>query len=326
MRGVRSISRPFLLLLHSSSALLAGQFGKSIPFFMLTTSNTTDNVFQLRDGRVLGYAEYGDPTGTPVFFFHGLPGSRRQRHPDDSIAIELGARIITLDRPGYGLSDFQPGRTLLDWPDDVAQIADGLHIDQFAAIGLSGGGPYLLSCAYKMPERLTSATVISGMGPVDNPEARKGMMGSMRLGLGLARRVPWELIRLVLEPLAGMVRLNPTAAKKLVPLPAPQADKEAFARPEVQAIDQEDLAEAYLHGARGVYWEVVTLANPWGFHLEDIHKKIFLWHGDEDTTVPIHMGRYVARSLPACVPTFYPGEGHTLIYNYWREILTVAVA
>jgi pimeloyl-ACP methyl ester carboxylesterase len=292
---------------------------------MLTTSNTTDNVFQLRDGRVLGYAEYGDPSGKSVFFFHGLPGSRRQRHPDDSIAIELGARIITLDRPGYGLSDFQPGRTLLDWPDDVAQLADALHIAQFAAIGLSGGGPYLLSCAYKMPERLTSATVVSGMGPVDNPETMKGMMGSMRLGLGLARSVPWELARLALEPTARMVRRNPTAAKKLVPLTAPKADKEAFARPDIQAIDYEDLVEAYRNGAQAAYWEVVMLATPWGFRLEDINKKIYLWHGEEDTTVPIHMGRYVARTVPDCEARFYPGQGHTLIYHYWREILTVAV-
>jgi pimeloyl-ACP methyl ester carboxylesterase len=293
---------------------------------MLTISNTTDNVFQLRDGRVLGYAEYGDPSGKPVFFFHGLPGSRRQRHPDDSIAIELGARIITLDRPGYGFSDFQQGRTLLDWPDDVAQLADALQIAQFAAIGLSGGGPYLLSCAYKMPERLTSATVISGMGPIDHPEAMKGMMGSMRLGLGLARNVPWELARLALEPTARMVRRNPTAAKKLVPLSAPKADQEAFARPDIQAIDHEDLVEAYRNGAQAAYWEVVLLASPWGFRLEAIDKKIYLWHGEEDTTIPIHMGRYVARSLPDCEPRFYPGEGHTLIYHYWREILTVAVA
>ena len=292
---------------------------------MLTTSNTTDNVFQLRDGRVLGYAEYGDPGGKPAFFFHGLPGSRRQRHPDDSIAIELGARIITLDRPGYGLSDFQPGRTLLDWPDDVAQLADALQIAQFAAIGLSGGGPYLLSCAYKMPERLTSATVISGMGPVDNPEAMKGMMGSMRLGLGLARSVPWELARLALEPTARMVRRNPTAAKKLVPLTAPKADKEAFARPDIQAIDQEDLVEAYRNGAQAAYREVVMLATPWGFRLEDIDQKIYLWHGEDDTTVPIQMGRYVARTVPDCEARFYPGQGHTLIYHYWREILTVAV-
>jgi pimeloyl-ACP methyl ester carboxylesterase len=294
--------------------------------FMLTKTNTTDNVLQLRDGRVLGYAEYGDPNGKPVFFFHGLPGSRRQRHPDASIAIELGARIITIDRPGYGLSDFQHGRKLLDWPDDVAQLATALNIDQFAAIGLSGGGPYLLSCAYKIPERITSATVISGMGPVDSPEAIKGMMRSMCLGLSLARRVPWKFVRFALDPIMRMVRRNPTTAKKLVPKTEPKVDIEAFARPEIQAIDREDLIEAYRNGAQGVYWEVVLLANPWGFRLEDIHKKIHLWHGEEDTTIPLAMGRYVARSLSDCEPRYYPGEGHTLFYNYWREILTVAVA
>ena len=293
---------------------------------MLNISNTSDRVLSLRDGRTLGYAEYGDPTGKPVFFFHGLPGSRMQRHPDDSIAIELGARIIAIDRPGYGLSDFQQGRKLLDWPDDVAQLADSLKIDRFAAIGVSGGGPYLLACAYKMPERITSATVISGMGPIDDPDAIKGMLPSMRLGLGIAPRVPWGFVRLALDPVAKMVSRNPLRAKKLVPSSATEADKKAFARPEIQEVDRQDLGEAYRNGAQGAFWEVVLLASPWGFRLEDIHKKIFLWHGEEDTTVPQQMGRYVARTLSDCKSRFCPGEGHTLIYNYWREILTVAVA
>ncbi len=293
---------------------------------MLNTSNTTDKVLSLRDGRALGYAEYGDPSGKPVFFFHGLPGSRRQRHPDDSIAIELGAHIIAIDRPGYGLSDFQPGRKLLDWPGDVAQLADWLKIDQFSAIGLSGGGPYLLACAYKIPERISSATVISGMGPIDDPEATKGMLPSMRLGLGIAPRVPWGFVRLALDPVAKMVSRNPAGAKKFVPSSAPEADKKAFARSDIQEVDRQDLVEAYRNGAQGAFWEVVTLASPWGFRLEDINKKIHLWHGEEDTTVPPHMGRYVARTLPDCEPRFYAGEGHMLMYNYWREILTAAVA
>ncbi|HWZ17533.1 MAG TPA: alpha/beta hydrolase [Ktedonobacteraceae bacterium] len=293
---------------------------------MMNTPNTTDKVISLRDGRILGYTEYGDPDGKPVFFFHGLPGSRRQRHPDNSIAIKLGARIIAIDRPGYGLSDFQQGRTLLDWPDDVAQLTDALKIDQFAAIGVSGGGPYLLACAYKMPERITSATTISGMGPTDDPDAIDGMLPSMRLGLGIAPRVPWGFVRLALDPIARMVSRNPLGAKKLMPSSAPAADKKAFARPDIQEIDRQDLSEAYRNGAQGAFWEVVLLASPWGFRLEDIHIKVFLWHGEEDTTVPQQMGRYVARTLSNCNAKFYPGEGHTLIYNYWREILTEAVA
>jgi len=142
----------------------------------------------------------------------------------------------------------------------------------------------------------------------------------------MSRRVPWGIVRLALDPIATMVRRNPTGIKKLVPATAPKADKEAFARPEVQEIDRQDLVEAYRNGAQAAYWEVVMLTAPWGFCLEDIHKKIHLWHGQEDTTVPSNMGRYVARTLPNCEPRFYPGEGHTLMYNYWREILAVAVS
>jgi pimeloyl-ACP methyl ester carboxylesterase len=290
-----------------------------------TSTNTTDKVFRLRDGRALGYTEYGDPGGTPVFFFHGSPGSRLQRHPDASIASELGVRIITIDRPGYGLSDFQPERTLLHWPADVAQLADALHLERFAAIGLSGGGPYLLACAYTMPERLTAAIVVSGMGPLDEADALEGVMPSMRLGLGIVRRAPW-LARLALEPAARILRLNPIAVKKLLPVSMPKADKEAFARPDIQAIDQQDLMEAYRNGGQALHWEVLTLTRPWGFRLEDIHTKIHLWHGEQDTTVPAKLARYVARTLPDCEPRFYPGEGHTLIYHYWREILAVAVS
>ena len=78
-----------------------------------------NQTLQLSDGRKLGFAEYGVPDGNPVFFFHGGPSSRLFHHPDDQIAISLGAHIISIDRPGYGLSSFQAGRKLIDWPDDV---------------------------------------------------------------------------------------------------------------------------------------------------------------------------------------------------------------
>ncbi len=291
----------------------------------LNAAHTTSKVIQLRDGRALGYAEYGDPAGKPVFFFHGMPGSRLQRCPDDSIAAALGARIITIDRPGYGLSDFQPGRRLLDWPDDVAELADALGIDQFAAIGLSAGGPHLLACAYKIPRRLASATVISGLAPLHLPGTTRDMIWSSRLAAGIARRAPWWLIRLLLSPVVGKARYTPVEASKWLPPAAPQADREVFARPDIQAMDRQDLAEAYRNGVDGMACDVVVLTRPWGFLVEEIDIKIYLWHGEEDTTVPLSMGKYMACRLPSCEARYCPGEGHTLMFNYWREILAVAM-
>ena len=289
-------------------------------------SNTPGKLIHLRDGRALGYAEFGDLAGKPVFFFHGFPSSRLQHAPGDLIATSLGAHIITIDRPGFGLSAFQPGRALLDWPNDVVALADALEIDQFAAIGLSGGGPYLLACACKIPRRLTSATVISGLGPLDQPGVILGMDRPNRVVLGIAKRTPWWLIRLILAPVVSRVQRDPAAASKYLPASAPQVDKDVFARPAVQAMNRADLLEACRNGVDGLSWELVLFTRPWGFRLEDINMKMYLWQGEADTTIPLSMGKYMARALPNCQASFIPGEGHTLMYNYWQDILSLALS
>jgi pimeloyl-ACP methyl ester carboxylesterase len=78
----------------------------------------TDQTIRLRDGRRLGYAEWGDPGGRPLLYFHGWPGARVEGSLADEAAKARGVRLIAVDRPGMGLSDFQPRRTLVAWPDD----------------------------------------------------------------------------------------------------------------------------------------------------------------------------------------------------------------
>lgn len=143
----------------------------------------------LRDGRELAYAEYGDPQGVPVFFFHGLP-SCRLMHPDAEMSRTLGVRLLTMDRPGFGRSDPKPGRTLLDWADDVSDAAGSLGLQQFAVVGPSGGGPFVAACACKLAPRVTSAAIVGGSGPVDAPGALAGMAPERRIGYWVAQRAP----------------------------------------------------------------------------------------------------------------------------------------
>jgi len=63
----------------------------------------------LKDGRYLGYIEYGD--GFPIFYFHGTPGSRFEA---EYLSGKEGVRIIGVDRPGIGISRYKKNRTLLD--------------------------------------------------------------------------------------------------------------------------------------------------------------------------------------------------------------------
>ena len=126
---------------------------------------------ELKDGRQLAFAEYGDPDGQPIFYFHGLPGSRLEAGHLHEIAVANNFRLIGLDRPGMGLSSIEPKRSLLSWVADVEAFADSMGIDKFSIIGHSGGAPFVAACAYIMPQRLNGAAIVSGMAPFENPEA-----------------------------------------------------------------------------------------------------------------------------------------------------------
>jgi pimeloyl-ACP methyl ester carboxylesterase len=105
---------------------------------------------ELHDGRRLGYAEWGPADGTPVLGFLGTSLSSLA-HLGEDAPRAAGVRLVLVDRPGYGRSDHQPGRTLLDWPADVAELADALAIERFAVFGMSGGGPYAAACGTHSP-------------------------------------------------------------------------------------------------------------------------------------------------------------------------------
>ena len=98
------------------------------------TDNNSSNTLTLPDGRKLGYAQYGLLTGRPIFYLHGLPGSRLEGAGFDELALKLGARVIAVDRPGIGWSSPYPNRTLLDHPKDLEQLAKHLDLDHYGVL------------------------------------------------------------------------------------------------------------------------------------------------------------------------------------------------
>lgn len=278
-----------------------------------------DQRITLPDGRTLAFAEYGKHDGMPVLFFPGTPSGRLFHHPDESIAVSLGARVITIDRPGYGLSDFQSNRTLLDWPEDVEGLADALGFDRFSVSGISGGAPYVAACAFKIPQRLTAAAIISGLGPTDWLGAVEGMPRERRFGVRLARSAPW-LVRPLLW-LMSNPRRNPKRFYERMVGQSSRVDRAILARPEIRAMLTRNWSEANRHGVHGYAWETVIFSRPWGFRLEDIPMEVHLWHGEEDASMPVAVGRHMAEVIPRCIATFLPEEGHFLFFDHWGEIL-----
>jgi pimeloyl-ACP methyl ester carboxylesterase len=286
----------------------------------------TDLTIRLPGGRRLGYAEYGDPAGKPVLHFHGTPDSRLEGTLPGAAeaATRLGVRLVLPDRPGIGLSDFKPGRTILDWPEDVLTLADALHLERFALMGLSGGGPYAAACACKIPQRLTRVGIVSGVAPPDMPGAMELLSKtSDGQAVKLGSKAPW-LLRLLLAYTVFQFRRDP---HKLVAQTASEVsppDQAALARPDVAETVVRMTAGAFQQGARGAAWDYTLFSRPWGFALGDIHLPVYLWHGEDDWICPVEMGRYMAQGIPGCQATFYPGEGHiSLVVNHFAEILEV---
>ncbi len=276
----------------------------------------------LADGRVLGYAEYGDRQGRPVFYFHGFPASRLEARILDGAARKTGIWIIAPDRPGYGLSDFNAGRRMLDWPDDVLDLARWLGIECFAVLGMSGGGPYALACGWRYPERLDGLVLVGCLGPVYEDWARTSMYWPGRLGFGLGQRAPWLLPVVYGGLTAKVLRHYPESLQALLTLARPAADQKVFERPEFRRPLLASLRESLCQGPRAALQEFVLYSHPWGFPLEEVRIAVDLWQGTADGVVPVVHAEYLTKVLPNARPRFIPEEAHfSLPVNYMEEIL-----
>jgi pimeloyl-ACP methyl ester carboxylesterase len=262
-----------------------------------------------------------------VIFLHGWGDSRLTRHPDDTRTTALGVRLITVDRPGFGQSEFQLRRALLGWPSDLTELADTLELGRFAVLGHSGGGPHALACAIALSDRLTAVGVACGFAPMDRPGARDGMSRQMQQGVELFSRMPW-MAQLLFASLPGQYRRNPDKAfEQQFGHGLPDSDRAVLERPDIRANVLAGAIEALRSGSRGLAHEApLFLGRPWGFRPEDIRAPVWLWYGDADSIVPLQMGQYLANAIPRSRLTVYPGEGHMLHITHWDDILQTLAA
>ena len=282
---------------------------------METTPRIDDRV-ALPDDRLLAYAEFGDPDGRPVLFFHGTPGYRRNPWVADAKLRSAGVRLIAPDRPGVGRSTPKPRRRLLDWPDDVQHLADALGLERFAVVGFSNGGPHAAASAYKLGPRLSHTALVAPMPPLDQPGAL-GQLGAPGWYYPLALRAPWAL-RTLYAGLAALAKWDPRRAERLLVGGMSQADQQLFSRSEWAGRFGADLAGA---GSRGIADDEHLMPQPWGFAPEQVKSPVRLWLGEHDKLVPTRVWLERPSSFPVCDTTVVPSAGHFLIAEHMTEIV-----
>lgn len=274
----------------------------------------------LPDGRRLGFAEYGDPAELPVLYCHGFPSCRLE----PSMLPVSGIRLIAVDRPGYGLSDPLPGRTLLDWPGDIASVADTLGLDRFAIAGVSGGAPYAAACAARLKDRIIGLALICGIAPPG---------GGWEVG-GAAARL------MTLDRLPGTVPVIAALARRLVVgVDSPKLLKTLLRFGHLPETDcavlsagfgipvLDSFREALRQGIDGAVSDARIYARPWGFDPAGIVAPTVIWHGNLDNQVPIAAAQVYARLIPHARLCVLEGEGHfSLVVRHHHAILASLLA
>ncbi|KAK6537206.1 hypothetical protein TWF694_011403 [Orbilia ellipsospora] len=297
--------------------------------------DSESQTFTLPDGRTLGYAEYGPSNGYPLFYFHGFPSSRIEAFPLDKVAHHRRIRVIALDRPGFGLSTFQPHRQFLDWPKDVAAFAQAKGVEKFSVLGASGGGPYAIACAKALPRHMmTSVGVFAGGPPW--VAGRQHMPWFSRFSERLVNFSPTifaGLARVIVSVFDWFVNLGPIKRRLdrvLENLRQKEQEKEKD-KPEGEKLgmvgNEEYTAEQrrdrllrllyrepFVQGVAGFVHETKLLSDKsWGFEFEEVrYGPIRIWHGAKDYNAPIQMIRYMVDKLPNAVLTEFDGSHFTI--------------
>ena len=289
---------------------------------MIPDAMERDATLTTKDGRTLAYFERGSADGVPVIVSHGTPGSRFARHPDPGIYDRHNVRAVVYDRPGYGRSDPQPGRSVADAAADIEAIADELGFDRFAVVGGSGGAPHALACGALLGDRVIRVGALVTPAPSDSPDFDffDGLaeLNVKEFGAALEGK---EAIDAFIEPYVEGIRTDPDSVIDQVASELPEVDREIMNRAEFREVIKDSFLEAVRQGVRGWADDDLAFAKPWGFQPEDVHAEVRLWQGELDVLAPRSHGEYVASRLPNAHFELLQGGGHFLVEE-WSVVLT----
>ncbi len=269
----------------------------------------TNQLLPLGAGRVVGFAEYGAAGGVAIFYFHGWPGSRIEAGLLDDAAHAVGARIVAVERPGYGRSTFVRGRKLGSWPLDVHLLANALKIDQFAVLGVSGGGPYALACAAHLNGRVSRTAIVCGVGPLTLSDSSIGMQRIRQIACSLMRRSP-GFSRPISYALFRRMRNDADALIEELSHLLPEPDRIILQDSAVREAVASSFQEALAQGVGGPSQDLRIYFDPWDIDFGLIRSSVRFWHGEQDAIIPPRMSRDLAAAIPGAETNFLANDGH----------------
>ncbi|MEO1445243.1 MAG: alpha/beta hydrolase [Cyanobacteria bacterium J06635_11] len=277
---------------------------------------------RLADSRTLAFARYGKEGGTPVYYFHGCPGSRFEAAPCHKWAHTSGFEVFALDRPGCGRSSHALDYQMLDWPRDVSDFADHMSHERFGLIGLSGGSAYINTCAYAIADRLLFAYDLAGWAPVAQVKELQSSLAPLdrfflpvALSFGFLFQVPFALIGVAAKHLsdrgfANMLRSSMSDDDKAF----------IFGNESNAHFFRSIVKESFAQGSRGPANDAMRCYRDWGFRLGDIEYPVQIWHGTDDNFASYRFAQYKHRVIRGSSLRVFEGRGHLHLVTEYEAL------
>ena len=237
----------------------------------------------------------------------------------EDAAKEFNFRISAPDRPGMGESDYKPGRTLLEWPKDVVELAGHLKLEKFGVIGASGGGPSALACAHEIPDRLDFVVCLAGWAPNSFKHGTQDMNKLDQYFANLSKKRP-QMLTVPFSLMGYVAKRFPKKFMEFISSSLSEADKILLTDPDVERVLTKDVQEAFRQGAQGVSDDALLCYKNWGFAVSDIGVPVLLLQGTADTLVPYSFAEYLHHKIPNNTFLPYPNEGHYFMVTRFGEI------
>ncbi|CAB4609184.1 unannotated protein [freshwater metagenome] len=280
--------------------------------------------FKLKDGRELEIADNGINSESAIVFHHGTPGHASSWTDWLESAATAGIRAIAYSRAGYGTSDRNPGRSVINVNSDIAQVLDAKNITKFVSIGWSGGGPHCLANTFE--PRNVGAISLAGVGAfgVDDLDFLEGMGPENHDEFGAALKGEAVIDQWMNDNAGPMKSVTGNDIIEAFGGLIGDADKAVLEGGEADAMAA-SMRSALAVSFDGWIDDDLVFVKKWGFELESITKPVFLWQGDDDFMVPHAHSYWLEKHIPTATLSFKPGEGHiSLTVRYRKEILAQA--
>jgi pimeloyl-ACP methyl ester carboxylesterase len=287
---------------------------------MVAQSET--KTMRAHDGRDLCVEVYGGMSEHTFLIHCGTPNSRHLADPWVADAVSRGICLISYDRPGYGGSTPQPGRSVADGAQDVRAITETLGIERLAMWGFSGGGPYTLACAALLPDLVAAAAVVGSPAPW-------GAAGlDYFAGMGEHNLEDMQLFLSDREAARKKCREDWEAELSLTPDDLAEAWKTLLSDVDAAVVNGElasyivdCIHDGLAPGDQGWWDDGVADMAPWGFDLDSIRIPTQVWHGRHDRFVPFQHGTWLADHIPNAESHLSDTDGHlSLLVNRFAAI------